>query len=137
MAKIKYDADLMKIISLFESLTATKLKDCISNDKLIFIAEKDQIGKAIGKNGANIKRLENILKRKIRIVEFDENVVQFVKNLIYPINAKSIEESDSVITITGHDTKSKGILIGRDRQNINNTMNIVKRYFDVKDVKIA
>ena len=59
----------MRYISLFESLTGAKVKDCIVNDIVIFIVHENEMGKAIGKQGSNIKRIENILKKKIKLVE--------------------------------------------------------------------
>lgn len=137
MARIKYSSDLMKYISLFESVTGAKVRDCIANEAVIFIVHENEMGRAIGKQGSNIKRIEGILKKKIRLVEFSNDVSQFVQNLIYPIRAKEIKEEDGLITIYGSDTKTKGILIGRDRHKINSINDIVKRYFGIKEVKVA
>ena len=127
----------MKYISLFESLTGAKVKDCIANDSIIFIVHENEMGKAIGKEGSNIKRVENTFKKKIRLAEFNNDVCQFVQNLIYPLKAKEIKEEVGIVTIYGNDTKTKGMLIGRDRQNINSTANIVKRYFKIAEIKVA
>jgi len=136
MTKIKYDVNIMKYMSLFETLTQTKLKDCIINDKVIFIVEENQIGKAIGKKGINVKKIENILKKKIKIAEFNSNVLQFIQNFIYPLKVKDIKEENKIVTIIGPDTKTKGLLIGRDAKNLNNLKSIVKRYFDIDDIKV-
>lgn len=127
----------MGYISLFESLTGAKVKDCIANGNIIFIVHENEMGKAIGKEGSNIKRVENALKKKIRLVEFNNDVCQFVQNLIYPIRAKEIKEENGIVTIYGEDMKTKGMLIGRDRHNINSTADIVKRHFKVEEVKVA
>lgn len=137
MNKIKFDSDLIKLITLFESMTGAKVKDCIANEKLIFVIEENEMGKAIGKNGANIKRMESMLKKKIKLVEFSNDVLQFIKNLIYPIEILNVELADSVITIHGKDTTTKAMLIGRERQNINHLSAIVKRYFDVREIKVV
>ncbi len=126
----------MKLMTLFESMTGAKVKDCISGEKLIFIIEENEMGKAIGKNGANIKRIENVLKKKIKLAEFSNDAVQFVKNMIYPIEILDIKQEDKIITVHGKDANAKAFLIGRDRQNINHLSNIVKRYFDVKEIKV-
>lgn len=136
MTKIKYDADLMKIISIFESVTGAKLKDCILNERLLFIVEENEIGKAIGRRGINIKKLENMLKKKIRVAGFSSDVLQLIKNLLYPLEVAGIENDDGTITIRA-DTKTKALIIGRNKQNLNNLMKVVKRYFDVKDIKVA
>jgi len=137
VVRIKYNLDVMRYMSLFESLTGAKVKDCIVNDKVLFIIHENEMGKAIGKQGSNIKRVENTLKKKIKLVEFNNDVSQFVQNLISPLKAKEIKEEDMIVTIYGNDTKTKGILIGRDRRNINSTNDIVKRYFKVEEVKVV
>ena len=137
MNKIKYNSELMKLMTLFESMTGAKVKDCIADERLMFIIEENEMGKAIGKNGANIKRMENMLKKKIKLVEFSNDVLQFVKNMIYPIEALEIKNEDGIVTIHGKDTGSKAMLIGRERQNLIHLNDIVKRYFDVKEIKVV
>lgn len=127
----------MKIITLFESVSGAKVKDCISNEKLIFIIEENEMGRAIGRNGVNIKRMENALKKKIKLAEFSNDVLQFVKNMVYPIEVLNISQENGIITIHGKDTNTKAMLIGRERKNINHLSSIVKRYFDVKEIKVA
>lgn len=137
MNRIKYDSNLIKMMTLFESISGAKVKDCISNDRVIFIIEENDMGKAIGRNGANIKKMESMLKKKIKLVEFSNDVVQFVKNTIHPIEALNVEYDGNVVTIHGKDTAAKSMLIGRERQNINHSMEIIKRYFDIKDMKVV
>ena len=137
MNKVKFDSDSMKLITLFESMTGAKVKDCIANKKFIFIIEENEMGKAIGKNGVNVKRLESKLKRKIKLVEFSNDVLQFVKNLIYPLQGLDIKHDNGVITIYGKDTGTRAMLIGRERQNINNLIGIVRRYFNIKEIKVV
>jgi N utilization substance protein A len=117
-------------------MTRAKVKDCIANEKIIFIVEENEMGKAIGKNGINTKKMERILKKKIKLVEFSNDVLQFIKNIIYPIEVLDVKEENGIVTIYENDAMKKAILIGRDKQNINHTRNIVKRYFDVKEIRI-
>ena len=137
MAKIKYTADIMQFISMFESLTGAKVKDCILNDSLLFVVQENEMGKAIGKGGSNISRVEKVLKKKIKLVEFSSDIAQFVQNMIYPVKAKEIKEEEEIINIYCNDTKSKGMIIGRDRQNLKFVNDIVKRYFKIEEVKVV
>ncbi|MBU0629127.1 MAG: NusA-like transcription termination signal-binding factor [Nanoarchaeota archaeon] len=136
MSRIKYDINLMNYIKLFENLTRAKVKDCISNDHLIFIVEENEIGKAIGKGGSNIRRLEDLLKKKIKVAEFSPDVRQFIRNFVMPLHVNEISDENNIITISGPDTKTKGLLIGRDRKNINYLKEVVGRYFKVEDIKV-
>ncbi len=133
----KYDSESMRLIGLFESVTGAKVKDCIKNKKLIFVIEENDMGKAIGKNGINIKKMENKLKKKIKLVEFSNDVLQFVKNVIYPIEVLDIKIEDGIMIIHVKDTNSRAMLIGRERQNISHVTEIVKRYFNIKDIKVV
>ena len=75
MSKIKYDINLMKYMQIFENLTRARLKDCIlTEDQLICVVEENEIGRAIGKGGSNVRRIEGILKKKIKIVEFNSDI---------------------------------------------------------------
>ena len=127
----------MRYMSLFESLTGAKVKDCILNDIVMFVVHENEMGKAIGKHASNIKRVENTLKKRIKLVEFNNDVSQFVQNLIYPLKAREIKEEDGIVTVYGEDTRTKGLLIGRDRRNLNSINDIVKRYFKIEEVKVA
>lgn len=136
MIKIKYDINLMKFISLFETLTRAKVKDCIEGNPLIFVVKQGEIGKAIGKKGSNIRKVENILKKKIRIIEFNDDVIVFVNNVIAPIRAEEITKEDNTIIIKDSDPKTKGKLIGRDSQNRKLSREIVSRYFEIDDIVV-
>ncbi|MBI2655673.1 NusA-like transcription termination signal-binding factor [Candidatus Woesearchaeota archaeon] len=136
MTRFKYDSDLIKLMMLFESMSGAKVKDCISNDKVLFIVGENDMGRAIGKNGANIKKFENKLKKKVKLAEFSSDVAQFVRNLAYPAEISDVKNEGGIITIHGRDSNSRAMLIGRERQNLNHLTEIVKRYFDVKEIKV-
>ena len=138
MKRIKFNADIIQYISIFESLTNSKVKDCIVNDdSILFVIEENDMGRAIGKGGSNIKRAEAVLKKNIRLVEFSSDIARFLQNLIYPVEAKEIKNENGIVSIYCFDMKSKGKIIGRDRHNIKWINDVVKRYFEVEEVKVA
>ena len=127
----------MKYMALFEKETKTSLKDCIiDEDRVTFIINSDNMAKAVGKNGRNVRLLERKLRKKIKIVKFDEDCVQFTQNLIYPLNKKKIEKEEKEITSKGEDTKTKALLIGRNSQNLKKLESIIKRFFDIEEIKV-
>ena len=76
------------------------------------------------------------IKRKIKIVEFSSDVLQFIRNMIYPLKTKDIKNEEGIIKITGNDTKTKALLIGRESKNLKNLRNVVKRYFEINDIMV-
>ena len=137
MTRVKYDSELIKLMMLFESMSGAKVKDCISNDRILFIVGENDMGRAIGKNGANIKKFENKLKKKVKLAEFSSDVAQFVRNLAYPAEIADVKNENGIITIHGKDANSRAMLIGRERQNLNHLTEIVRRYFDVKEIRVV
>jgi N utilization substance protein A len=140
MERIKYDISLIKIMSLFETITRTPLKDSFidKNSTLIFVVEEPNMSRAIGKSGANVKKLEAMLNRKIKILGFTPNLLQFVRNLHYPLHVENIQEQDGIITIEGNDSRIKGLLIGKNSQNLKNNLSVIQRYFEnIKEIKIV
>ncbi len=135
--KIKYDAQLMKLMSFFESATHARLRDCLidSNGVLTFVVA-DKIGLAIGKNGATAKKLESALKRKIKIVAFSENLEEFLRNLLMPLKIRGVEVKEDKTVVITPEPESRGYIIGRAASSLRNYESILKRYFDIKEVRV-
>lgn len=138
MNKIKFDIDLMKYMSLFEGLTNAKVKDCIAEEERItFIVAENEIGKAIGKGGSNVKRLEKVLNRKIKIVEFNSDLVQFIRNVVFPLKTKEVLLEDKTVKVIPPDSPTRGLLIGRNAKNLRYFESIIKRYFDITELRVV
>ncbi len=137
--RAKYDVELLKLMSLFEKITKASLKDCFVNrDKIVFVVNEGEMGKALGKQKSNIQRIEETINRKIKIVEFNPDVLEFIKNLMFPLRILEITQDDVVVTIKGPDAKTKGLMIGARAQNLRNYEEIVKKYFDnINEIKVV
>ena len=134
----KLTIDTIKTISLFEKITKTKVKDCIEGEAgNIFIVQPGQIAKAVGKHGANIKRLEGLFKKKVKIVEYNDDIIQFIRSYLMPLKSDSIKQDGEIITISSNDTKTKGLMIGKNAQNLRKMEEICQRYFpNLKEIKV-
>ena len=124
----------MGYINVFENLTRASVKEVIKNSELLFIVKEGDMPKAIGKNGVNIRKISNLFKKKIRVVEFSSEVETFVKNLIKPLEGKIYKEDENVF-IEAKSSQEKAILLGKNRRNLQHLNEIVKKYFDV-EIKI-
>ena len=138
LQKIKYDNTLLKLMSFFEAITKAKLKDCFVDDNglLVFVVEPAQFGLAVGRAGSNVKRVEASLKRKIKIVEFSDDLVSFIESLIRPQKAKSIKVKGEQVIVAA-EPESRGYIIGRGGKNLRNVESIIQRYFPIKEVKVV
>ena len=123
------DKDTIQKINLIENITSAKVKDIIIKDKIIIIVEQGEIGKAIGAKGKNIRIIENLMKKKIKIIEFDNDPLKFTRNFIYPIKAEITINNEILIKV--NDRKTKGLLIGRESRNLIDLNKLTQNYFNL------
>jgi N utilization substance protein A len=134
----KFDLKTIQLINLFESKTRTNVKNLIEyNEILIFIVKENQARKAVGPKGINVKKLNTLLNKRIKIVEYNSEPVKFIKGFISPIVASDIKVEDKIMEVKVSSTRDKGLLIGRDKKHLNMLKNLVKKYFDIEDIKIV
>ncbi|MFH1064348.1 MAG: NusA-like transcription termination signal-binding factor [Candidatus Woesearchaeota archaeon] len=139
--KIVYDEDILKKMALFEAITRAKLKDFFDDpvqERLVFIVLPGNLWTALGKKGANARKLEEKFKRKIKIVEFDPDLVTFVKNMVRPLKVDDVTlDGEGIVTIKHEDLQTKGLLIGKNARNLRNLETNIRRYFEVKEIKVV
>ena len=140
---IKLTTAQMRMMSLFQNVTGATARDCIEDekqDRVIFVVNSGKMGLAIGKGGVHIKSLQNIVKRNVELVEFDDDPAKFLSNLL---NSKLVSEVKITTRLDGSsqaivlvDPRKKGIVVGREGRNAEKARMLAKRYFDITSVLI-
>src|SRR5271169_4482559 len=77
-------------------LTKSTALDCVIDDRfdrVIYVIRQGDMGLAIGKKGENIKRLQNVLGKRIEMVEFAEIPDEFIMNIFKPAEVVGIDRS--------------------------------------------
>lgn len=121
-------------MQIFESITKTSLRDCIktSEDELLFVVNSELMGKAVGKNGKNVKLLNKKFKKKIVLLGFNKDYKEFAKNLLMPVKIKSIKEENGILRIV-----IQTQLRAFSSKKIKKAKMLLKKYFlNIKDVSI-
>jgi len=137
LARVKFDQETLGLSSIFSKMTHAHVKDCFKEeDILYFVVAAGELGKAIGKGGSMIKKVQEKFGKKVRVIEFRNNPVSFVKNVIYPVRVNEIVEENGVIIIRDDDRKKKGQIIGRSGSGLAFVNKVVKRFFPVEEVKV-
>ncbi|MEM3094311.1 MAG: NusA-like transcription termination signal-binding factor [Nitrososphaera sp.] len=144
MTEIKLTSDELRLMSLFQSVTSATARDCIVDEKMdrvIFVVNKGQMGLAIGKGGSTIKQLQNVVAKKIELVEFSDNPAEFIRNMLNADMVNDVRISDrsdgtkqAVVTV---DQKKKGAVVGREGRNAEKARLLAKRYFQITNVQIV
>ena len=140
---IKLTTDQIKLMSLFQNVTGATARDCIEDEKLdrvIFVVNPGKMGLAIGKGGITIRNLQNVVKRNVELVEYSEDPVEFLKNILNPKLVSEIKINKrldgSMQAIVMVDPKKKGIVVGREGRNAEKARLLAKRYFQISSVLI-
>ena len=135
---MKLNKESLQFINFFEDLTKAKVKDCFfNNGRLVFVVGPGEASRAVGIKGKNILKMEKITGKKVKVVEYNQDVIKFIRSFLYPIKPQEINlNENNEIEIKADSTHDKGILIGRDRKNLTNLKEVVSKYFQVKDIKI-
>lgn len=141
MPDITFTEETLRYISFFESITKTRVKDCLeTEDKLVFVVEPGQANKAVGRGGENVIRLKNTTGKNIQVVEYSDDPEQFIRNVFYSYNVQKveIENRGSVVhaTVTV-DPKVKGRAIGKNGRNLRIARDIVNRHHNVQSISVA
>jgi len=148
---IKIDRSSMELISLFNNISGAIIKDCLVfkspenyGEIIIFLVKKQDVGKAIGKNGEHVKDLMSKLQKKIDVIPFSEDLEEFIQFILNTtknsIKVQNIEIKESknqkktvIITVRPQD---RGKAIGKDGSMIRKIKELVLRHFDVDNVII-
>lgn len=141
--KIKLTPEEFSYLSLFQTITTAVSRDCIIDEKMdrvIFVVHKGQMGMAIGKGGTNIKQLQNAITKKIELVEYSDNPINFIKNIFNSNMVQDVKISErehgvkNAIVVV--DMKKKGIVVGKEGRNVDKARMLAKRYFNINNVLI-
>jgi transcription termination/antitermination protein NusA len=142
--KIKLTSDELRLMSLFQSITSVTARDCVVDDKMdrvIFIVSKGQMGLAIGKGGMTIRQLQNVVAKKVELVEYSDDASDFVRNILNPqmvndvkITQRTDGSKQAVVLV---DAKRKGVVVGKEGRNAEKARLLAKRYFQISNVLIT
>ena len=142
MTEVKLTTEGIRYIALFESLTRAVARDCYiddENDRVIFVVKNGDMGLAIGKNGNNINRVKRSIGKHIEIVEFSDDVEEFIANALQPVSVKKVQvvtKESKKLAYVEVTSKDRGIAIGKNGRNIQKAKVLAQRHFGLEDVII-
>jgi len=106
---------------------------------VVFIVEKGQLGLAIGSKAKNLVKLRTLLKKTVKLVEYDDDEKRFIFNLCKPYKVKDVhleETTDGFVGKISVEPSDKSKLIGKSGANIDLIRKMAHRHHAVKDIQI-
>ena len=133
------DMQFMRYANLFSRVTRIKTNHCFEyNNAIVFAVPRRLVPRAIGPDNQNLKRLNQILRKKVKIVAIPNgraDIENFVSIITYPVKFKAIEikEDNAIINASN---PNKACLIGREKRRLNEMQNVLGQYFGIKKVMV-
>ncbi|MFP3224405.1 MAG: NusA-like transcription termination signal-binding factor [Nitrososphaeria archaeon] len=141
---MKYTNEDINFMKLFSSVTGVFPMDVIRDDRfnrMIVVVKKDNVAKAIGKEGINVNYIKKTIRKDVVIVGYSDDLTEFVKGMVGENVNLSVKESSSPngekTVIIQVPQEQKGMVFGTKGQNIEKIKLLLKRYFNVSYVKVV
>ena len=132
------DMQDLRRLALFRKITRLETRYCFSyNEILMFCVPKREVSIALGRNGENLRKMSDILKRRVRIIPLPSGIddaKSFIQSIIAPVGFTGIEITPDEIVINAG-SENKAALLGRNKRRFLEMKKIVKDFFKV-DYKI-
>ena len=133
------DMQFIRYANLFNKVTRIRTTHCFQyNNMIVFAVPRSFVGMAIGQDNSNLKRLSEIIKKKIKIVAIPngkEDIENFVSVIVSPVKFNELEVTGDEIILTAG-SHSKAALIGRNKRRLLEMQGIVRDFFD-KEFRIV
>ncbi len=137
---MRLTTDQIRLIAAFESVTGVLAKDCIfDNRNAVFVVDENLVGKAVGKGGQNVKKLQNLLGRRVEVIGYADDPVRFLKNIFHPAHILAvnvIDKNGKKIARIHMDKESRRIFERRIEAKMKIAKTLAKRYFNIDNVVV-
>lgn len=129
----------MRYINLLDKVSHVKTRRCfVHNNTIFFAVPGSQISKAIGPSAVNVRKMQESIGLKIKIIKDVEGVddaKRFVEDIVAPVRLKSIEVKENSLIITGGNNQNKATLIGRNKRRFEELKKVINDFFNL-DLRI-
>ena len=124
---------LMRYINILDKASHVKTRKCfVYNNTVYFAVNKELISRAIGPSAINIRKMQEDIGKKIKIIREAEDVGDFQRffdDIVSPVRVKSVETADGVVIVTAGSNQNKASLIGRNKRRFEELKKIVQDFF--------
>jgi len=134
------DMTAMRYINLLDKVSKVKTRKCFVHNNIIFFAvKKEFVSRAIGPAAGNIKRIQDKIGKKVKIIKEADGVADvqvFIEDIVSPVKPKLVEVKESCVVITAGNNQNKAALIGRNKRRFLELKKVVKDTFNL-DLRIV
>ena len=128
----------MRHLNLFEKITRVNTRYCFKyNEAIVFCVPMRFVSQAVGKGGENIKKMNEILRKRIKVIPKPRGIQdakKFIEAIVSPVRFNELEVKDDTLKGTSEiiltaGSHSKAALIGRNKRRLIEMQGIVRDFF--------
>ncbi len=132
------DMQTMRYINLLDRASHVKTTTCfVYNNTIMFAVPKSLVSKALGPDALNVRRIQEELGKRVRILpspEGRQDLHEFLMRVVFPVGFKNVEIKENECVLNAG-SQHKAALIGRNRRRFEELKEVVKDLFGL-DLKI-
>lgn len=137
-AGVRFTKEQMALVALFEDVTKSRVKDLIVlDDTLVFVVEKTKDSIL---SRASIELMEKTLKKRINVIVYTDDVVEFLYNAFRPLRPETVSIKPSMrggkYAVVVFRPLDKSRAIGRGGRRAELIRMLTRKYFGLENVFI-
>ena len=138
----RIDLEELRYMSLLQDLTGAMVYRAIvdsDGNRIFYLVDKGDMGKAIGKDGRVVKTLSKILNKEVEIIEYAQDLETMVRNLfpgVTILRVDVVDRKDGKVVYVKVRDDEKGKAIGRDGRVVKRARIVLNKLFNVDKVVI-
>lgn len=141
MILLKISMEEIQLINALYSVSNVQAKHCmVEGNTVTFLVEEQAIGKAIGRQGANIKKLGGKLNKSVEILpfategkEFTSKALKMYKIMVEEMEVKEEHGKKNIHLRLDMDNKAK---LMRNLGRLKRLKQILKNDFEIESIKV-
>ena len=131
---MEFTGDELQLFSLFSKLSGVEAVDFEKTDwGYVFLVQKQDLGRAIGKQGSTLQRLRNAMKANVFVFADSTDLDEFVRNLFNNIAILNIEIREAMgekAVFLMVNEEERGLAIGKEGMRIKIAKQLLKKKFN-------
>ncbi|MBN2127009.1 MAG: NusA-like transcription termination signal-binding factor [Candidatus Diapherotrites archaeon] len=132
---MKLNREEIEYLNLLEKECNQNATACvITENAVVFFAEKGKVGAVVGKNGENAKKMSSLIGKQVEVFEYSGNPEEFAKKAFNKteVEAKALKNALSIKFVSAED-KKKALM---NKRRISLIKEILNKCFGIKKVMI-
>jgi len=136
---MKLGREEILLMNALSNIAGVNARDCLIGNKMVsFVVKEDEMGSAIGKNGATVNKLKKMLNRNIELIPYNKDPKKFLKESFGNITFSEIglkESNGKKFLFASMDSENRRKMM-QNFGKMKRVKEIAKRNYEIEDIRV-